>query len=169
MYILRRFLAVAVAVAAVAALGLGIAGPAHADGPAPNIGDICHPERDILNGNRTVDFWFQNRSDFKFNIIESHLNDGEWGGTAPPVTIEPWEWVCWRSVSNGFLTGTQGWVSYSMDISPETWFSLDWDVPYSIFSNNHFHCHPVPNASCIAVPGSGGGHHPTPIFQMSLR
>jgi hypothetical protein len=168
MHIIRRFLAVAVAATALAALSLSVASPANANEPEPQIGSVCHPDR-ATGGARTVDFWFQNRSDFSFTIIESHLNDGEWGGTAPPVSVGPWEWVCWRSVSNGFLTGTQGWVSYSMDAAPQLWFSLDWDVPYSFFSNNHFHCHPVPNASCPSIPGSGGGNHPTPIFQMSLR
>jgi hypothetical protein len=150
-----------------AALSLTIASPAHADGPVPPIGTEC--PNGTMNGTRTVDFWFQNRSDFSFTIIESHLDDGEWGGVAPPVTIGPWEWACWRSVSNGFMTGTQGWVKYSMDGTGGTiQLSLDWDVPYFFLSNNHFHCNPVPNATCPAIPHSGDGHHPTPIFQMKL-
>jgi hypothetical protein len=45
--------------------------------------------------------------------------------------------------------------------------TLKWDVPYSHFlRNNHFSCTPPTNFQCIGRPGSGGGNHPTPIFQM---
>jgi len=166
MFIRRRIVALAVVAAA---LSTGMAAPAHADLPPPETGTVCrpHPDSPVTPSARTVDFWLQNRTGWTFGIVRSHLNHGVWD-TAPPVWIGPWEWTCWRSVSNGFLTGTQGWVTYEAAGSGgAVRMTLVWNNPF--YGGNSFECRPPTNHECPGRPGSGDGVHPTPIFQMSMR
>jgi hypothetical protein len=167
---LQRFVALVVAVAALSA---GLASPAQADLPPPEIGTVCrpHPDSPVTPSELTVDFWLQNRTNWTFGIVRSHLNQGAWD-TSPPVWIAPWEWVCWRSVSRGFVTGaptgTQGWVTYeAKDSGGAVRLTLVWTKLFA--RANSFECRPPVNHECPGRPGSGGGNHPTPIFQLASR
>jgi hypothetical protein len=150
--------------AVVAALCTVLAGPAHADPPAT--GAVCNPGASRPAA-RTVDFWLENRTAWIFLIARSHLDHGVWS-TTPPVRIEPWSWVCWRSESNGFMTGTQGWANYvAADTGGSVVLTLAWNNPFH--GGNSFACRPPQNHECVGRPGSGGGTHPTPIFQLASR
>jgi hypothetical protein len=174
MPVLRRLVAL---IAVVAALGGGLASPAHADHrPEPIIGDVCDPDI-AMPGVQTVDFWVENRTDLTFYIAQSHLNGGEWGSTAPPVKIEPFEWECWRNVYNGHQeppgpgspgTAAAGWVTYLVDKidSPQTRWTLVWRNPSA--GGNSFECRSVFNHRCTGRPHSGDHRdHPTPIFVLA--
>jgi hypothetical protein len=161
---IRRLIAV---LSGVVMLGTGLASPARAGEAQPEIGSVCHPER-TQPASRTVDFWVQNQTSKSFLLIKSHLNHGVWDGTAPPVRIGPREWVCWRSKSSGVATGTQGWATYfiegkNMNDVAFRW-TLTWNNPW--WGDNTFECRQPAAHSCHGWPGSGGGSHPTPIFQM---
>jgi hypothetical protein len=152
------------------ALATGLASPAQANENPPQIGSVCHPER-ATSGARTVDFWFENGSNLSFELTQSYLNHGVWSGTAPPVWIGPWEWICWRAESSGVATGTQGGANYRVvgtdGKSPNVQLRLSFNNPY--IGGNSFRCFPPINHQCVGRPGSGGGNHPTPIFQMRPR
>jgi hypothetical protein len=68
---------------------------------------------------RTVYVQFSNDlGNTRLHLVESGLSHGEWNPQSPwdklpPSIIEPGSgyWP-WSSVSDGFLTGTQGWVRY---------------------------------------------------------
>jgi len=148
-------------------LATGVASPASANELPPQTGSVCHPER-ATGGKRTVDFWFENGTDLSFTIVRSWLDHGVWSGTAPPVTIAPWEWICWRSESSGVATGTQGGATYQVNGAPALRLTLTFNNPY--IGGNSFGCTPpTNNQTCVGRPGSGGGNHPTPIFQMRQR
>jgi hypothetical protein len=151
-------------------LATGLASPAQANESPPQIGSVCHPER-ATKGVRTVDFWFENRSDLSFELMQSYLNHGVWSGTAPPVSIAPGEWICWRAESSGVATGTQGGANYRIartdGATPAVQLRLSFNNPY--LGGNSFGCAPPRNHRCDGVKDSGGGNHPTPIFQMRPR
>src|ERR1700761_4548311 len=94
-----------------------------------------------------VQFNVENMSNTSLVLVGSGLDHGEWSSgltppneLAPPVTA-----IDWQSESDGFLTGTQGWVRY-YPISPgakvptnvpdsETIW-ITWDDPY-VGSNSY--------------------------------
>jgi hypothetical protein len=57
-----------------------------------------------------------------------NLDHGVWSGdnedAYPPDYIEPGQTVHWSSESNGIWTGTEGWVNWQVERSPNNWVGL---------------------------------------------
>lgn len=76
------------------------------------------------------------------------LSHGIWsnnGGAVPPEKIDPFQTVWFGSESDGFATGTEGFVLYSSNIGD---FHIGWDNPY--VGSNGF--------GVDTPPGYGGSH-----------
>ena len=97
--------------------------------------------------------------------VSEGLSHGEWTAE-PPGEIGPGAQVQWSSESNGFLTGTEGWVRYlpvdansdnigipSPTPDSETVY-IYWDNPYA-GSNSYNEAAPPPYQVSQQGPGSG--------------
>ncbi|OLZ50081.1 hypothetical protein BS329_20895 [Amycolatopsis coloradensis] len=66
----------------------------------------------------------------------SHLDHGCWN-TEPSSQIQPRTAVYWRSDSCGAFTGTEGWVTYTIEGSGGQGYAYaHWNLPY--FGSNSF-------------------------------
>ena len=61
-----------------------------------------------------------NNLSFPLVRVQHHLCGGDWtpGGWEPPATIPARTQLGWQSESDGFATGTEGWVKYRVAIPP---------------------------------------------------
>jgi Domain of unknown function (DUF5050) len=72
-------------------------------------------------------------------LVGSGLSHGEWN-ESPPAVIDGAQTATWSSVSDGFLTGTEGWVRYfparnasqvPSNIADKETIYITWDNPYA--------------------------------------
>jgi hypothetical protein len=101
-------------------------------------------------------------------LVGSGLSHGEWSaGSQPPESLTPpITSITWQSESDGFLTGTQGWVRYypvtpggSAPANPpdEDTIYITWDDPY-VGSNSYSSTAPSPyRISGGSILGAGVG------------
>lgn len=79
-----------------------------------------------------------NQTDQPLTLTQQHLCHGDWtpGGWTPPATIAPKSQAGWQSESGGPVSGTEGWVKYSITFfdaaHDETTAQvyIHWQVPY---------------------------------------
>ncbi|WP_165953752.1 aegerolysin family protein [Streptomyces sp. 8K308] len=79
---------------------------------------------------RSYDISIVNLTNMELTREKSHLDHGVWSGEGsetPPDKIAPGETVHFGSESQGFMTGTEGYVTYG---SPAGDFTVYWDNPY---------------------------------------
>lgn len=79
---------------------------------------------------RSVQVHFKNTTDSVMTLKKSALDHGIWSqDNHPPETIEGGDQnVQWGSESDGFMTGTEGYVTYILGSGGEV--TLKWDNPY---------------------------------------
>jgi hypothetical protein len=77
---------------------------------------------------RSVLITFHNQSKLTLEMAGGRLAHGEWTHR-PPKTIGPNQKVTWASESNGFMTGTEGTVTYRIKGGGQVY--LWWDNPYA--------------------------------------
>lgn len=106
--------------------------------------------------------------------VGEYLAHGEWS-TEPPQAIGPGIQVQWGSESNGFLTGTEGWVRYypvpantdSIGIpspAPDAaTIYIYWDNPY-VGSNSYDKAAPSPYQ--VSQQGDGSGDNAAVTFAL---
>ncbi len=78
----------------------------------------------------------RNLTDLDLHRKDLHLDHGEWSNgekDVPPEEIGPGKTAAWQSESDGFGTGTEGWVLYGSDAGD---VRVYWDDPY--FGSNGF-------------------------------
>ncbi|KAA6222247.1 Crystal protein ET79 [Streptomyces albofaciens JCM 4342] len=90
------------------------------------------------------------------------LSHGIWSGdNLPPSLIKPHEWASWKSESDGFATGTEGWAEYLM--SGGSKLIVRWNNPFA--GSNSYSCEPPPGRSCSQ--SGGGGNNAKVVFTVS--
>lgn len=106
--------------------------------------------------------------------VSENLAHGEWSNE-PPNDIAPGAQVEWGSESNGFLTGTEGWVRYypvsantdSIGIpspAPDSaTIYVYWDNPY-VGSNSYDKAAPGPYQ--VSLQGNGSGDNAAITFDL---
>ncbi|MEV6908177.1 hypothetical protein [Amycolatopsis sp. NPDC051071] len=72
-----------------------------------------------------------NQTNHVLTFRASGLDHGCWN-TYPPSQIQPHTAVYWQSDSCGVLTGTEGWVTYTIERSGGQGYAYaHWNVPFS--------------------------------------
>ncbi|WP_165960874.1 aegerolysin family protein [Actinocrispum wychmicini] len=71
-----------------------------------------------------------NTTDATLVGIHKNLDHGCWE-TEPPATIGPHQTVLWKTVSCGFMTGTEGDVDYGVNSKDGDQLHVHWDIPWS--------------------------------------
>ena len=101
---------------------------------------------------RSVQVHFKNNSDSVLTLKKAALSHGEWSrDDQPPSSIEGGEQnVQWGSESDGFMTGTEGYATYTLGSGGE--LTVNWDNPY--YGSNSYSCSAPGGYSCNH---SGGG------------
>ncbi|MFH8409250.1 Crystal protein ET79 [Streptomyces sp. NPDC018019] len=90
------------------------------------------------------------------------LSHGIWSGNnLPPSLIKPGERASWKSESEGFATGTEGWVEYLMSGGSKV--ILRWNNPFA--GSNSYSCEAPPGHSCAR--SGGGGNNATVVFTIN--
>jgi len=127
-----------------------------------------------------VQFDVENMPNTKLVLVGSGLDHGEWSsGLVPPkVLAPPVTSLEWQSESDGFLTGTQGWVRY-YPISPsgakvptnvpdsETIW-ITWDDPYD-GNNSYNSTAPAPyKISGGSILGSDDADNDSAVFTLTF-
>jgi hypothetical protein len=78
---------------------------------------------------RSATVTFINNTDLTLNLINAKLSHGVWTTNLyPPENIAAHSKATWESESDGFMTGTEGTVTYSGSAGNNT---VSWDVPYA--------------------------------------
>ena len=109
---------------------------------------------------RSTEINFFNGTFHTLTKIADDLSHGEWT-TPPPNVIPPQTNVTWESESNGFLTGTEGTVTYQISddlgdlggVPPPFEVHLHWDNPF-IGSNSYDES--APTVFPLTRAGGGG-------------
>ncbi len=99
---------------------------------------------------RMVAVVLKNASTETLNYISASLSHGAWD-VEVPVEISPGELGAWTSVSDGFMTGTQGSAQFFIGTDESRIVTLNWDNPF--YGGNSF------SASAPApynIPHQGG-------------
>lgn len=86
----------------------------------------------------SVQVFLHNESGEYLTRVSDELPGGEWT-RRPPDRIEPDTVAVMGSESDGFLTGTEGRVTYQIGSRPESTVYLHWDNPHS--GSNSYHTH----------------------------
>lgn len=100
---------------------------------------------------RSVDVELVNDTDRTLTYTDDRLDHGRWAGQ-PPKTMAPYSKAKWRSESHGFMTGTEGWVTYSVERSTVP-LRLYWDDPY--WGSNRIQASAPPAFSIDHTGGTG--------------
>jgi hypothetical protein len=81
---------------------------------------------------RSVEIKFVNDTDYELDLVNAKLSHGEWvPNRYPPEKIHPMSTVEWGSESKGFMTGTEGLVTYSISAPAKGNVEAKWDNPYA--------------------------------------
>jgi hypothetical protein len=84
-----------------------------------------------------------NATKFPLRLREEHHCWGEWTeGRKPPALIEPGATVSFSSESDGFMTGTEGWVIYTFMLNLKAGIEgedlyIYWDTPFANTGGDH--------------------------------
>ena len=112
---------------------------------------------------RSTTVKLQNTTDFTLTLINAELDHGIWSQNQyPPRTIGPKSEGSWMSESDGFMTGTEGSVTYQLSDSKGNVY-IEWDNPY-IGSNSYKHTAP---AGFEISQSGGSGDNAVVTFTLS--
>jgi hypothetical protein len=120
-------------------LGTGLNSPVFAASNSTHLGISQHNQLKTLvnarpQAQRSVTITLSNRSGETLYRSDWALDHGIWT-TLPPETIPNHTQVTWESESNGFMTGTEGHITYSIGTTGE-WAYMHWDNPF--FGSNSY-------------------------------
>lgn len=123
---MRRITPRLMAAATLAAIGLGTL----ATGTASAASDA----QSAASAARSTQIKFHNGTGCQLNLQSYGLDHGIWS-QEPPATVHNTGDVSWQSESNGFMTGTEGSVTYKTSNCEEGWrndrtIRLHWNNPY---------------------------------------
>lgn len=92
-----------------------------------------------------------NKTTVEWTRVDAVLSHGTWT-SQPPQTLAANASGTWQSESNGFLTGTEGWVVYGTEVGQ---VEIYWNNPFS--GSNNYKCRTPPSSgySCRVTGGSG--------------
>eukprot|EP01084_Bolivina_argentea_P045675 84077_1 len=124
-------------------------------------------KKDAVSGNasRSVGVLFKNMSTFRLQRTNEKLVHGFWtDNMIPPEYIEATAAVYFGSQSDGFMTGTEGTVTYLMINGPGS-VILNWDNPYS--GGNSYSQSAPKGFDCIHSGGGGNNANVTFILEAS--
>lgn len=86
---------------------------------------------------RTYDLFMTNKTGFTLTKTFDHLCHGIFTpALAPPVSILPDQQVRWKSESDGFATGTEGYVKYRIEGGNADTVYIYWDNPFTLGVTN---------------------------------
>lgn len=128
---MRRFTPRLMAVAGVAAIGLGALATGTASASSASSGSSA-----AAFAARSTKVKFHNGTGCQLNRQSYGLAHGIWSqGQEPPATVYNTGDESWQSESNGFMTGTEGFVSFQTSNCEEDWrngrtIRLHWNNPY---------------------------------------
>jgi hypothetical protein len=91
-----------------------------------------------------------------------HLRQPDVPEFSPPERTRLLQQVCWASQTDGFFTGTEGRVRYTL--WPGADLTLSWNNPY--IGSNSFGCTAPTGFKCVQEPGTGGGYTAYPVFYL---
>jgi hypothetical protein len=92
---------------------------------------------------------FNNETNVTLTLNSAVLQHGEWD-TQPPQTIGPLSSATWSSESDGFATGTQGQVVYSL---PGGVVTTTYDNPFSGTNGCTADAPPAYQVNCTTTDG----------------
>jgi hypothetical protein len=112
---------------------------------------------------RSVDVYFDNQTDIMLTRRTFGLAHGIWtNDKVPPEQIAGQTKAYWRSESDGFMTGTEGFAEYYPGVDLESIVRVIWDNPW-LGSNKYTESAP----SGYKISHSGGsGDNATVTFTM---
>lgn len=91
---------------------------------------------------RSTTVTLQNTTSDTLTLTNAHLDGGIWSQNQyPPATISGDSKGTWMSESDGFMTGTQGSVTYQLPESQGSIY-IEWDNPY-VGGNSYKHTAPA--------------------------
>ncbi|MEU1818917.1 hypothetical protein ABZ543_27575 [Streptomyces roseifaciens] len=137
--------------AAVAAIGLGALGAGTASAAEVSV-----------NAARSTQVKFHNGTGCELNRQSYSLDHGIWSqGQEPPATVSNTRDVSWQSESNGFMTGTEGSVTYRTSNCEEDWrngrtIRFHWNNPYA--GSNGYDTNGTDNTFRSVIEGGGGNN-----------
>lgn len=112
---------------------------------------------------RSVKITLVNETKESLKLNGDKILHGMWT-TKPPRKIEPFETVEWQSESNGILTGTEGWVEYSVSDGSGL-AQFHWNNPY-VGTNTYKHSAPT---GYLTHDSGGSGHRTSVTFHFSTK
>ncbi|MEU7133563.1 hypothetical protein [Streptomyces sp. NPDC046261] len=151
---MRRITPRLMAAATVAAIGLGAlaTGTASADSTS-SAGAFAA---------RSTKVKFHNGTGCQLTRQSYGLNHGIWSqGNEPSATVYNTHDDDWQSESNGFMTGTEGYVTYTTSNCEEDWrngrtIRFHWNNPY--VGSNGYDTNGTDNAFRNVIEGGGGNN-----------
>lgn len=114
---------------------------------------------------RSVRIIFKNLTTDSLTRKSMGLSHGIWSDNdsdSPPETITPKNSVMWESESDGFATGTEGFVSYKSDSWNGHLLTIKWDNPF--VGSNEFSVDPPPGYDSNHTPISSNNATVTVLF-----
>lgn len=106
------------------------------------------------NSARSTGVRIFNQTSATLNLAHDQLGGGEWtADLAVPQSIAPQSRGVFMSESHGFMTGTSGYVRYSISGSSEE-LKVSWNNP---FSGSNTNSATIENGSTFKVSTEGGG------------
>ncbi|KIK55252.1 hypothetical protein GYMLUDRAFT_175880 [Collybiopsis luxurians FD-317 M1] len=93
---------------------------------------VCLHCLHLIQATCSVAATFENKTDLLLTRIDAYLEHGEWAKDQyPPDHISPKSEGRWKSESNGFMTGTAGYVKYVLGDGGESILRVYWSNPFS--------------------------------------
>ena len=124
---------------------------------------IINPMRDFIMSARSVTAQLQNTTDLPLMLLSAKLSHGAWSQNMyPPTDISGNSNGAWASQSDGFMTGTEGTLTYMLAGAGQV--TLHWDNP---FAGSNKYTSAAPSGYEISHSG-GGGNKPRNVLWRSL-
>src|SRR5262249_37318947 len=129
------------------------------------VGDVVKASEDVVNAigdiikesNRSVVVEVDNLLPVRLTLVSSDHDHGGFDTTLPHGTIVPRSFDVFGSRSSGFLTGTEGHITYRFN---DRTFFIHWDNPEA--GGNTADCHVEPpdaRFEAITITGNGNNSH----------
>jgi hypothetical protein len=113
---------------------------------------------------RSTTVKFQNLTDLDLHLADARLEHGVWTQNMyPPKKIHGESKATWESESDGFMTGTEGRVTYTLGLPETGHLTISWDNPYT--GSNKYHCSAPKGFTLTHTGGSGNNANVTFTFK----
>ncbi len=113
---------------------------------------------------RSTNVTLQNNTTLTLTRTNANLSHGIWSQNLyPPQTIDSNSKGNWQSESDGFMTGTEGTVTYQF-LNAAGSVTINWDNPYA---GSNSYSHSVPKGYILEQTG-GSGNNAVVTFTLSV-